>query len=91
MNKSEFISYLRVNNYPTSIIETYYNEVNTSDHKWNINHFNMYLDHLAGMNGIFQNSILQSIVMDKIVPFYKNKFQVLSVIDKSGIILKIAD
>lgn len=91
MNKTEFISYLKTNNFPTSIVESYYNEVNTSTHSWDNIYFNKYLDHLTINSGVPQVTILQKIVYDVIIPYYKIKYAISFVSNKEGLILKYID
>ena len=69
----------------------YYSEVNTSTYAWDSLFFNKYLEHLMIKSGVPQITILQKIVYDIIIPYYKIKYEVSFVTNKDGLILKYID
>ena len=80
-DKENFIEELKTNQFKEVIFENYYKE--HSDKEWNLNNFKIWLSSQS-MLGNVAGMILQ----DKIIPYYKRKYEIVELQDKEGNLIK---
>lgn len=87
MEKQEFLNSLNLNRFTINIFRSYYEEHNTREEiLWDEQHFHMFIANSV-MFGVTTNTILHN----KLIPYYKVKFEIIELKDKQGNLIKIVD
>lgn len=83
MNREQYIEMVKTGNFDVSVFYEYYNEFNANElFKFSLEEFNIWFSQYVGFIGIGS-------VMNSIRRYYDSKFNLISVLDKNGNIIKI--
>jgi hypothetical protein len=86
MTREHFITNLKQNTFSISIYESYYKD--HSDKEWDAEAFKVWLQQSSMLSRIDVGSKLLN---EKIIPYFKCKFEVVELLDKEGKFIKIVD
>lgn len=77
MLRKDFIALLKSNKYPITIFESYFKE--HSEEEWDQQAFQVWLQSQSMLGDVTGHFLL-----NKVIPYYKSKFEICEVLDKEG-------